>query len=182
MSQGSSSSHFVGLRVPWPEGLDEVLHSAPAELRCVSTDDLHATLAFLGRMDSSRTDALLDTVAALEFEPIEVRFGSLVALPHRRRFSALAFELEAGQAQVARLIELHRDRLIRLALGRPDERPPYPHVTIARPPKRANTELSQRLLQWADGVEPPPGRSLLSEVFLYRTHPQGNRRFEVLGP
>ena len=133
-------------------------------------------------IDPAGQDRVIDAIAGIEFRPIEVRLGRLVALPHRRRISALAFELETGRDVVAGLIADHRQALAEAVGAQVDRRSPYPHVTVARPPRRATPGLLERILHWTDTVIPPSGRVVLTDLFLYRSRPQGQRRFEALGP
>ena len=182
MSAGPPYNHFVALRVPAPDGLGSLCEGAPEELRFFDPGDLHATVAFLGSIDPAGQDRVIDAIAGIEFRPIEVRLGRLVALPHRRRISALAFELETGRDVVAGLIADHRQALAEAVGAQVDRRSPYPHVTVARPPRRATPGLLERILHWTDTVIPPSGRVVLTDLFLYRSRPQGQRRFEALGP
>jgi RNA 2',3'-cyclic 3'-phosphodiesterase len=173
-------NYFVAVRFAPPAGLDEALAAAPAELTRFHPDDLHATVAFLGPMNHARAPQLVEATAAIEMEPVEVRFGRLVALPARRRFSALSFELTEGREPLTATIAQHRDRLIALADARPDRHQPYPHVTVARPPRQLGAGPKQRILDWADAVVPPEGVVVVSELVLFRGNRRDGRLFEVV--
>lgn len=122
---------------------------------------------------------LLDEVEAIEFAPVSLRFGRLVALPSRRRPSAISFEVVGpGHGALSELIASHRDRLIDLVEGRPDTRPPYPHVTVARPPRRTPADLRRRILSWVDGVTPPAGEVEADQLVLFRSNRHDGRLFQ----
>lgn len=172
-------NYFVAVRVPAPEGLDDSLAGAPIELRRFHPEDLHATVAFLGRMDHRLAPTLVEAVEDVGFAPLGLRLDRLVALPSQRRPSAISFELAgAGQPRLVELIAAERVRLVQLAGGRQDERPPYPHVTVARPPRRTPADLRRRILAWVDGVEPPAANVTVSELVLLRSNKRDGRLFE----
>ena len=118
-------NYFVAARVQAPPGLDAALGGAPRSVRRFHPDDLHVTVAFLGPMEPTRAPEVVRAVADLAGEPTPFRFARLVALPSRRKQSALSFELEGpGQRALVELIANHRERLVSLARGRQDDRPP----------------------------------------------------------
>lgn len=174
-------NYFVAVRIPAPAGLDAALEGAPVELRRFHPDDLHATVAFLGRMDHALAPAVLDAMDRIDFEADDVRFARLVALPSRRRPSAISFELAGpGRPALIDLIARERQGLVELARGRQDDRPPYPHVTVARPPRRTPADLRRRILGWVDGVTPPEGTVVARELVLFRSNRRDGRLFEAV--
>jgi RNA 2',3'-cyclic 3'-phosphodiesterase len=149
--------------VAWQEGgaLDD-----PA-LRLVSPQSLHLTLCFLGH----RPEADLGPIAALigELEPRRVGLrlaSSPIPVPRGRpRLFAVAAESEEAAALQAELA----NRLEAGGFHQPEERPFWPHLTIARvrPQKAAGSASGRRRGSRPMRVTKPP-RTLpdrLSERF-----------------
>jgi 2'-5' RNA ligase len=164
----AGGNYFAALPVRVPAGwLEAIREGAPAELRWFHRDDLHLTLAFLGREESGRVPQLLDILRQVPYRGGSAGAGRLLALPRRRRFSALAFELADGGDPVAGLIGEWRPRLLEAA-GRPaDRRPALPHLTVARPDRRHPAFRSREILAWLDRLRPPPGRLEILPPALY---------------
>lgn len=173
-------NYFVAIPIPAPAGLDECLSGAPSRLSRFHADDLHCTVAFLGPADPLVLPAVAAEVDAIRPPPVNLRFGRLVALPGHRRFSALSFELDLGRRELAELIAAHRDRLIEIGRGRPDRRPPLPHVTVARPPRHLRPDERQQILAWLPEVVPPTSEVAAAGPVLLRSRAHDGRRFEVV--
>jgi 2'-5' RNA ligase len=61
------------------------------------------------------------------------------------------------------------------ALGRREKRAPKPHVTVARPSRRASSEALEAGLDWAKGVDLGGVEARLDRIALY-TWSDGARR------
>jgi 2'-5' RNA ligase len=165
---------FVALDLPEPartaiaDWRDELL-SGREELRPVGRDALHVTLAFLAWQDESAAEAIAEaafeaaaTVGAPRLAPSGVR-----PLPPRGpRLFALDLDDEDGRA-----VALQAAVSDALAAGRwyrPEKRPFWPHVTLARV-KRG------RRAKPPDGPPPPGDRFTAGGLTLYRSllRPQG---------
>ena len=84
-----------------------------------------------------------------------------------RNAVALSVVLDVGRDDAIALIAELRDPLIAAAEARPDGRPPAPHITVARPPRRATASQRRAAVAWAE-AKPPIGASLtLDRLALY---------------
>jgi RNA 2',3'-cyclic 3'-phosphodiesterase len=148
---------------------DELV-SGHEELRPVRAEALHVTLVFLGWQDESAAARIaeaafgaLPAVSPPRLTPVGVR-----SLPPRNpRLFALDLEDEAGRATA-----LQASTSTALEAGgwyRPEKRPFWPHLTLARA-KRGERRVRPIL----DGP-PPPGPFEAAVVTLYRStlRPQG---------
>lgn len=146
-------------------------------LRVVSPESLHVTLAFLGYMPEKEIERLGGLVEALRLPAPTVELGDPVAKPSLRRARLFALPV-ASSGAVSLQAELER-ALVAERLYKPEKRPFWPHVTVARvkSPGKGSKE--------APRVEKPPGelpRELLRpavavRVRLYRSelNPTGAR-------
>jgi 2'-5' RNA ligase len=172
---GPRARLFLALDLPEPARAaiavwrDELV-SGRAELRPVRPEALHVTLVFLGWQDESAAPRIAEAAfAALpggpppQLAPLGVR-----AVPPRRpRLFALDLEDEGGRATA-----LQAAASAALEAGgwyRPEKRPFWPHLTLARA-KRA-----ERRVRPIDGAPPPPEPFEATAVTLYRStlRPQG---------
>src|SRR5688572_8759109 len=118
------------------------LPALPGALRLYHPDDVHLTLAFLGGCGEEaalRALAALDARLALD-PPLatEVTLGEVVPMGgSRRSYSALSALLGTGREAMTATLTAHRDALTEAATGRREARPAKPHITIARPKRRA---------------------------------------------
>ena len=148
---------------------------ADPSLRPVAAGSLHITLAFLGFLPEKEVGPLSGIVAELAGARPEIRLRDPVGRPERGRprLFALPAESPATVDLQARLEE----RLVEAGLHKPEKRPYWPHVTVAR--VRREERGSSRPAR----VVSPPGplpKGLLQpfggvRVTLYRSQlqPQG---------
>jgi RNA 2',3'-cyclic 3'-phosphodiesterase len=140
------------------------------DLRPVRAEALHVTLVFLGWQDEAAADAIAQATfgarpasAAPQLTPTEVR-----ALPPRDpRLFALDLDDEGGRA--AALQGAVSDALEAGRWYRPEKRPFWPHITLAR------VKRGERRVPALDGVPPPAAPFTGGELTLYRStlRPQG---------
>jgi len=146
-------------------------------LRTVPRESLHLTLAFLGYMPERDIGQLEDVVGGVEAPAPLIRLGDPIAKPSPKapRLFALPVDSPGTFTLQAALEEV----LVSRRLYRPEKRPFWPHVTVARVkaesgrsrrPRRVRrlpARLSDELLASARGVR----------VTLYRSElqPQGAR-------
>lgn len=146
-------------------------------LRVVAPESLHVTLAFLGYMPEREVTALGEIVAGLGAAAPTVELEDPVAKPSLKR--ARLFALPAlSPAALPLQRELGR-KLVSERLYKPEGRPFWPHVTVAR--VKSGGRGSRR----PQRVERPPGElpktllepALCVRVTLYRSvlQPQGSR-------
>jgi 2'-5' RNA ligase len=146
-------------------------------LRVVASEALHVTLAFLGYLPEREIERLGEIVHGLDAAAPTLRLEDPVAKPSLRR--ARLFALPAIAPAAASLQRELEQRLVAERLYKPEKRPFWPHVTIAR--VRSAGRGSRRPAT----VEEPPGAlpkmllepALCVRVTLYRSvlQPQGSR-------
>lgn len=152
----------------------------PPSFRLFPPEDVHLTLSFLGgcaQEAAERALAALDDVLAQRRLPsIDVSLAAVVPMGGSRRdYTALSALLEGGRDETTRLVGELRDVLSDAALGRREKRPPKPHVTIARPGRRATDAARAAGLSWAEGLDLRQNQARLERIALY-TWAEGNRR------
>ena len=139
------------------------------DLRPVAPQALHVTLAFLAWQDEEQTDAIAEAAFAAARgvgRPRLTPAGIRPLPPRGPRLFALDLEDEDGRA-----VELQAAVAGSLEAGRwyrPEKRPFWPHVTLAR------VKRGQRAAAW-EGPAPPGEPFEASELTLYRStlRPQG---------
>ena len=103
------------------------------ELRPVAADSLHLTLAFLGYLPEREIDRVAEVAlapAAGRRAPTLVPLGAVGVPRSRPRLIALDLEDTGGGATA--LQSAVSERLVRARLYRPEKRPFWPHITLAR--------------------------------------------------
>lgn len=146
-------------------------------LRIVRPESLHVTLAFLGYLPEKEIGRLGEIVGRLRSLAPTIELGDPLAKPSLRR--ARLFALPASSPGAIGLQSELEDALVAERLYKPEKRPFWPHVTVARvrPAERGSKRPAQ--------VERPPGtlpKALLEparcvRVTLYRSelNPKGAR-------
>lgn len=153
---------FVALDLPEPvrEGLVAWQREALTDpaLRPVHADALHATLCFLAYQAERDIERIAEAMRSVGARPVAARFKEEpVAVPpgSRPRLFAVDAESESAVALQAQL----SDRLEAEGFYRPEKRPFWPHVTVARikPSKRSASERRGQRRGRPMRVESPPG-------------------------
>jgi 2'-5' RNA ligase len=170
---------FIALDLPEAirSGIDAWGEEALADpaLRRLPADSLHVTLVFLGYRAEKEIERLSEIVEGIEGPAPRVALRDPVSRPPRGRGRLFALPIDSPDAidlQVAL-----EERLVAEHFHKPEERPFWPHLTVARVrPERHGSKRPQR-------VESPPGplpHGLLQptsgvRVALYRSElkPQG---------
>jgi RNA 2',3'-cyclic 3'-phosphodiesterase len=113
--------------------------------RLIREDNLHATLAFVGEVDSSGRALLDELGAALQAEPFALELDRIGYWPHNRIVFAAASTVPPPLLALAQ--RLTRD----LAANgfRVDARPYVPHVTLLRDARRAPSFAPPAALRWS---------------------------------
>jgi RNA 2',3'-cyclic 3'-phosphodiesterase len=142
------------------------------ELRPVREEALHVTLVFLGWQDEKAADAIAEAAfgAAREAAAAPVlRAGDVRPLPPRApRLFALDLSDEEGRATAVQ--GAVSDALESGRWYRPEKRPFWPHLTLAR------VKRGERRVAPLPDAPPPPGEEFTAnELTLYRStlRPQG---------
>lgn len=156
----------------------EALPELPSGFRRFHPDDVHLTLAFLGRCGepaATRALAALDgLLPILRQPPIPISLGAVTPMGSRQRYTALSALLDRGQPETTACLAVARDTLTEAALGRRERRTPKPHVTLARPRRKANARDREAGLTWARQLDLSGVHTTLDRVALY-TWSEGRR-------
>jgi RNA 2',3'-cyclic 3'-phosphodiesterase len=146
-------------------------------LRVVPRESLHITLAFLGYLPEKEIGRLAKIVEGLEAVAPPIELGHPVAKPSRKQ--PRLFALPASSPGAVTLQAGLEEQLVSARLYKPEKRPFWPHVTVARvKPEGRGSKRPCR-------VEKAPGglsKDLLQPTNLVRTtlyrseiQPQGAR-------
>jgi 2'-5' RNA ligase len=137
-------------------------------VRLVSREHLHVTLAFLGHRPRDELDAILDALRGAAAGAGEIR---LTPVRYRETRSVGMLVLEDEGSRAAALAGGLQERLEGLGVYRREGRQWLPHVTVARWRERPRLR-----------PESPPQRTFVpsdAAAYLSRLHPDG-ARYEVL--
>jgi 2'-5' RNA ligase len=164
---------FVALDLPADERGElaawrDELVSGRDDLRAVAEQALHVTLAFLGYRAEKETDAIAEAMssAASSVAPLLVP-GEVVPVPPRRP-RLFALDLDDPDGTCTRLQQAVSDALEAGRFYKPEKRPFWPHVTLARVKRNRRAEPLP--------AQPPPLEPVrASQLTLYRStlRPQG---------
>lgn len=156
---------FIGLRVLGGSFVAQL--SPPPQVRLFSSDDLHITLAFLGKVSEQRARDSFANVTALQLAPLTTSLGEVAALGSRRRpsaFSALPCE---HREEIERAMSALRDVLCDVAGVARETRPALAHVTFARPARRATAQEVAHAVAWARSLDLGRPRVRIESAALY---------------
>jgi RNA 2',3'-cyclic 3'-phosphodiesterase len=173
------SNWFLALPIPAESWFAQV-PPPPSDLRAFHPLDLHATIAFLGRVGEERARAAF---AALDWPPgaLDVSLGEVVAMGNPQRYSALSALLIDGREAVESAMSARRGAAFDAAGVPHEERPPKAHVTLARPKRDATPHARAAGLAWATGLDLRGVRLRLDRVALYGwSEDRSERLFRVV--
>jgi RNA 2',3'-cyclic 3'-phosphodiesterase len=139
---------FVGMPVggSWLEGL---LAGAPRHVRRFAAEDVHMTVAFLGRAGEDNARKAWALAEAYPGPPVLATLGALAPMGNPRRPTALSLMLTEGVEEAVALIRALRDPMIAAAGARPETREPKAHITVARPKRAATAKERAEAVSWA---------------------------------
>ena len=157
---------------PLDGGLLAELPAVPAFVRCFHPEDLHLTLAFLGGCGAAAAERALTTLDAellrAPLASLRISLGEVEPFGGSRRdYTALSALLVEGRSEAARCLTELGGLLCETAISRRPSRPAKPHVTLARPRRRASDADRAGALEWAKSLELRAVRQTLSRVALY---------------
>lgn len=172
---------FIALDLP-PQLRDGIVAWSRRELRdpalrAVPAESLHITLAFLGYLPEKEIGRLGEVVAALESPAPTIELGNPVAKPSLSR--ARLFALAARSDGTVALQRELQERLVAERLYKPESRPFWPHVTVARVKAGGKGARRPRQVSAAPGKLPGalcrPEIASRSVLYLSELNPQGAR-------
>jgi 2'-5' RNA ligase len=121
-------------------------------LKWVAPAHLHLTLVFLGEVEPTRADRVVDAMRrSIDVRPFSMVLGGLGVFPPHGAPRAMWLGLKAGAEAVIEVQRQVAERLARLGIA-PDARPFHPHLTLAR--WRASRNSDRRRAIDADGQAP----------------------------
>lgn len=145
---------FLGWKPGGPlDWIADLRRGAPHAIRWLQPEDCHVTLAFFGRLSGEKVGEICERLAATAPQQTPATIGKPLLLPNARRFSALAFSIESEALRNA--IAEQRDPWMTLADRPPEHRDPLPHLTFARPDRRASSAQLRAIRNWMDELNPP---------------------------
>jgi 2'-5' RNA ligase len=147
---------------------------ADPALRPVDEEALHVTLAFLGHRPESEVEPLARLVSALRHPAPRLALSGVTAIGGRRpRLFALDAEAPEAAALHAELVGVGREA----GLIEPEERPFWPHVTVARVRSgRGGSRSPERLVRPPGGLPEDlrkPFRAVRVTLYRSLTSPAG---------
>jgi 2'-5' RNA ligase len=148
------------------------LPAPPPCVRCFHPEDLHVTLAFLGGCGQAAAERALTALDAelwrAPLASLPISLGSVEPFGGSRRdYTALSALLVDGRAEASRCLSELGGLLCEIAISRRPSRPPKPHVTLARPRRRATDADRAGGLEWARTLELGGVRQTLGRIALY---------------
>ena len=164
---GELDSAVAPLRLAWPE------------LRWTGRDAWHLTLAFLGEVDEELLGKLGDRLqhAATRHGPLALSLGGAGAFPTAARARVLWTGVKGDRRGLGALAGSVAAGARKAGVPSAQERRRYePHLTLAR--CRAPADV-QTLVAALAGFAGTPWTA--SEIYLIRSRPQGQPRYETLG-
>jgi 2'-5' RNA ligase len=178
---GSAANWFLALVVPPQPSWEALTADLPVGLRRFAPEDRHLTVAFLGACGAERAKAGWQALAPLRHPPIQATAGAWRALGPRHHPSAYGLTLAEGRDRAANLMA-EWGQLALQAAGLPSERrPPLPHITLARPPRRRAEDLRWAMARWLVTAPIPAEPFLLQQLALYTWSPvRGERLFRIV--
>jgi 2'-5' RNA ligase len=111
--------------------------------------DVHLTVAFFGPVEEPAARRGWDTLGAHRSPPLEIVLGGLAPMGNPRRPSALSVVVTEGREPLVALIAALREPACRAAGAKLDDRPPLPHITVARPLRDAADAARREAVEWA---------------------------------
>ena len=159
---------FIALAVPAAPWFSRV-SEPPNGVRLFHPDDLHITVAFLGACGQQAAEAAFEIAPKWPTGVVDATLGPVEPMGNPRRPSAFAAIVREGADVLGDAILVVRSEMCARAGARIEERAPKPHVTIARPKRKAEGVQRKAAQAWAAAISLGEPRVRLSRLVLY-TH------------
>lgn len=176
-----AANWFIGVALPPDAGWIHAAHGLPEGMRRFHPLDLHITVAFLGPCGEAKAHRAWAAMTSHGHPPVQAEAKAWHALGHPHRPSAFGLVLGGGHSTLADLMQRWgRDALA--AAGRPaEQRAPLPHVTLARPSRRAGDQARMAMQRWITHAPVPTAPARLEHLALYTwANPRHERLFQVV--
>lgn len=161
---------FVAFPVTAGDWLPDVTRKAPEGFRVFHPADLHITIAFLGACGPEQARIAWNALAHRSHPPIDIQLGPLRPMGHPRHPSAYAITLTDGHEQTAQIMGQWRTAIADALQMLLDERPPLPHITVARPKRKRRKEAKRLSETWMSQPISLSAQLQLNRVALYTWH------------
>ena len=160
---------FIALPCPAGHWFDALptCYPVPRRVRLFAATDLHMTVAFLGGVAESAARAAFALARQWPSGPLNITLGDVVPMGPTSRFSALSARVVHGDIELTRGIEACRDMMRQAAGLQPERRTAIPHMTIARPQRRASADEREAALNWARSLDLANVAVRLDDIALY---------------
>jgi 2'-5' RNA ligase len=156
------SNWFLGWRPSEPlDWIADLRRNAPNGLRWFHPEDCHVTLAFFGRLSADQVRNICECLSKSTPEQFPAVLGKALLLPNARRFSALSFSIESDLLRSA--LAQQRGPWLAQAGVPPETRDPLPHLTFARPDRRASPAQLRAIRGWIEKPKAPRDLSITFE-------------------
>jgi len=148
---------------------------ADPALRVVPPESLHVTLAFLGYLPEKEIAPLGEIVTGLRSPAPEVRLGDPVAKPGGRHPRLFALPVDSpGTIELQAELE---EKLVAARLYKPEKRPFWPHVTVARvKPEGKGSKRPRAVAKRPEGLPKDllqPTRAVRTRLYRSELKPSG---------
>ena len=107
------------------------LQGTDADLKLVTTENVHLTLKFLGEITPSMVNAVVEELKSIKFVPFTLKLQGLGAFPNLGRINVIWAGITEGEEQLKQISE-KIENMTRQIGFRPDSKGISPHLTIAR--------------------------------------------------
>ncbi|MFT4705409.1 MAG: 2'-5' RNA ligase [Bradymonadia bacterium] len=168
---------FIALPIPAENWLPDLLSAAPRGCRLFHQADVHLTVAFLGGVSEEQAIAAWREVGVgSRRAPLDVTLGASRPMGNPKQPSALALTVDRGHDALVELLDGARGPAFGAAGIPAPKRPSLPHVTIARPTRRASAAQRDAFFGWGAGLQPPTEALTLDRIALYTWSPDRKER------
>ena len=145
---------FIGLCPDTTEWLAALLVDKPKRVRGFHPNDLHITLAFLGNCSPINAQQTWEHATKIPPHATTIISNQLKPMGNPKRPSALSLTFQQDEI-ISQWISTYRGALLQQAGARPDNRPPLPHLTIARPQRRITDKQRANAVEWSQSIVVP---------------------------
>lgn len=157
---------FIAMPVPEQDWFSALVADVPRGIRRFNPEDLHVTVAFLGPCGAERARRAWESIAHQRHPPVAARIGALEPMGPKKRPSAYSLTFTEGRQALASIVAW-RDQALAAAEVRPARWPPLPHVTVARPPRRAGLAAREAGKAWMEKAQPGGALVTIDRIALY---------------
>lgn len=172
---------FLALPVDPGRWFAPLVRTAPEHVRVFHPADVHITAAFLGACGEPRARAAWAEVRQVNPGPLSIQLSTLEPMGNPRRPSALSVVISRGREPLAQLIGALRGAACRAADAQLDDRPPLPHLTVARPKRKSTSDERREAIEWARSQPPVDAQVELDRLCLYTwTEDRRERQFRSI--